>query len=415
VEPVDTGACADATWERVLAAVISRSHLVTGDGICDMLDSAVWSVGVVVDVLLADLPQQRLTSIRLPPGEAVAVEGTFGGRAYQLGEIVPDIDARGSPVWWVPMLDGTERVGVLRVVRRPDADGPLDDPNLRRRLWTLASLLGHVVMSKIVYSDHLRRVRSYGKLSAPSELMWQLLPPRTFATEHVVVSAMLEPFDRVAGDAYDYSVDSGAVDLGVFDGVGHDLDAGVATGLALTAVRNARRSGERDLVALAARADEFLATRGSTPRFVAAVLAHLDTGTGLLTYLIAGHPPPLLIRRGRMVKELAHRPRLPLGLTDPDGHEPSVAHEQLEPGDRLLFYSDGITEARDEHGQFFGEQRLVDFVERAERTGVSAPETLRRLVAAVLDHQSGKLQDDAMMVMLDWSTDGHQRMFPQFR
>jgi hypothetical protein len=66
-----------------------------------------------------------------------------------------------------------------------------------------------------------------------------------------------------------------------------------------------------------------------------------------------------------------------------------VAREQLEPGDRLLMYSDGITEARDEHGAFFGEDRLVELTEQAAAAEISAPETLRRLAVAVLDHQRG--------------------------
>ena len=90
----------------------------------------------------------------------------------------------------------------------------------------------------------------------------------------------------------------------------------------------------------------------------------------------------------------------------------TVGHEQLEPGDRLLLYSDGIVEARNAHGEFFGEQRLVDFTRRAELAGLPAPETLRRLAAAVLDHQGGHLQDDATLVLVDWSADARRRLFP---
>jgi serine phosphatase RsbU (regulator of sigma subunit) len=92
--------------------------------------------------------------------------------------------------------------------------------------------------------------------------------------------------------------------------------------------------------------------------------------------------------------------RPPLGVHARDGA--SVGHVQLEPGDRLLLYSDGVVEARDEQGRFFGENRLIDLTERTEQSRVSAPETLRRLTASVLAHQAGHLQDDATLLMLDW-------------
>jgi Stage II sporulation protein E (SpoIIE) len=82
------------------------------------------------------------------------------------------------------------------------------------------------------------------------------------------------------------------------------------------------------------------------------------------------------------------------------------------PGDRLLLYTDGIAEARDAAGEFFGEQRLVEFPERAQLDGLPAPETLRRLGATVLAHQGGRLQDDAPLLMVDWSDDAHRRLFP---
>jgi hypothetical protein len=98
------------------------------------------------------------------------------------------------------MLDGTERAGVLRIGLGP---GVTEDDELRRWLWALSGLVGHIVMSKLAYSDHLRRLRGAGALSEAAELLWQLLPPRTCATRGVVVTALLEPRDDVAGDAYD--------------------------------------------------------------------------------------------------------------------------------------------------------------------------------------------------------------------
>lgn len=292
------------------------------------------------------------------------------------------------------------------------APGMVDDGALRRRCWALSGLLGHIVVSKIPYSERLRWMRSNGPLSPPAELLWQLLPPRTFATYQFVLTALLEPFDQVAGDAYDYSVDSSNVYLAVFDGVGHDLQAGQTTAVAVTAIRHARQEGVTDLAELARHADELLGAQPGPTKFVTAVLATLNTDTGMLQYLLAGHPAPLLIRRGRAVKELTSLPRLPLGLRGSPSGRLTAQWERLEPGDRLLLYSDGITEARDAHRKFFGEQRLVDFIERAELDQLPAPETLRRLTNAVLTHQGGLLQDDATLIMVDWSTDAHRRLFP---
>jgi len=396
-------------WGEVLARVVDDAHLVTGDRLSIMLADVVRDVGLTADLLLVDLAQEVLTPMSPHGTSPVQIEGTIAGRAYQLGEILPANDGLGERLLWVPILDGTERIGVLRVGLD---EGVIDDPELRARCWSLAGLMGHIVMTKIVYSDRLRMLRYNTPLSVPSELLWQLLPPRTCASERVVVTALLEPHDQVAGDAYDYSTDSTTLDLAVFDAVGHDMQSCLTTALALTAIRNARRAGETDLAVLAGQASRLVTEQPGPLRFVTAVLARLDTETGLLHYLLAGHPPPLLVRGGRVVKELVHPPRRPLGLPSPTSGDQAVAQEQLEPGDRLLLYSDGVVEARDAAGKFFGEQRLVDFTERASLAELSAPETLRRLAAAVLTHQGGQLQDDATLLMVDWSANGHRRMSP---
>jgi hypothetical protein len=396
-------------WADVLAGVVERAHLTPGDRLSSVLDDAVAPLGLTVEVLLADLSQQVLTPVLERSGASVNVVGTMGGYAYQLGQLLAGTDGSGTRVMWVPIVGGSDRIGVLRVGLGHDV---VDDDELRRRLLTLAGLVSYIVTAKLAYSDQLRRMRSPVPLSAASELLWQLLPPRTFATDRIVVSALLEPCAQVAGDAYDYNVDQQVVDLAVFDAAGHDIHACVSTALAITGIRNARRVGETDLVAIAKRADELVAAQPGSPQFVTAVLTRLDTVSGVLEYLIAGHPPPLLVRAGRVVKELAGPARPPLGVQAFGAQPPVVRREQLEPGDQLLMYTDGITEGRDKRGEFFGEQRLVELTEHAAAARLSAPETLRRLIEAVLDHQGGTLQDDASLLLVDWGQDAPARLLP---
>lgn len=410
----------EATWADVLTQVLDGSHVVAGEQVSALVDRSLRPAGMTARILLVDLAQRRLHPLPVDGSPPVAVADTLAGRAYQLGRIVaatkPDELAEGGDrdlaetgVLWVPMLDGTERIGVLRVGLGSEVT---DGPGLRRRLWSLAGLIGHIVTIKLGHSVALQRLRAAG-LSTASELMWQLMPPKTFASDRVVISALLEPTEQVAGDAYDYAVDH-AVEVAVFDGAGHDLLAGLTTTLAVTAIRNARRLDITDLAGQAAHADGILTAHGGPSRFVTAALARLDTDSGRLSYLLAGHPPPLLLRDGHVVKRLDHRPRPPLGVCGPDIPVPVdvVGHEQLEPGDRVLFYSDGVPEARNPDGEFFGEQRLSDLAERAELDQVSAPETLRRLVAAVLDHQRGGLQDDVTLLLVEWAGEGHVRLLP---
>jgi serine phosphatase RsbU (regulator of sigma subunit) len=185
---------------------------------------------------------------------------------------------------------------------------PSAHPVGRGHLASDAIRLRSVLVRQLSHTDRrrhygaiLRWMRSGGSLSASAELMWQLVPPRTFATDRLVVTALLEPWDRVAGDAYDYAVNAGDAFFAVFDGAGHDLQAGHDTALAITAIRLAHRQGVTDLATLAAHADDLLTAQPGPTQFVTAELATLDTTTGVLQYVLAGHPPPILLRGGRSV------------------------------------------------------------------------------------------------------------------
>jgi serine phosphatase RsbU (regulator of sigma subunit) len=142
------------------------------------------------------------------------------------------------------------------------------------------------------------------------------------------------------------------------------------------------------------------------------VLARLDLTTGIVRWVNAGHPPPLVVRGGKLVKMLDLRPSTPLGV--PFGESPvTIGEEALEPGDRILLYTDGMTEARTADGRFFTAERLAEFLERQAAAGLPTPETLRRLRQAILRHQDGQLQDDATALLVEWRRDTEFALLPQ--
>jgi serine phosphatase RsbU (regulator of sigma subunit) len=118
---------------------------------------------------------------------------------------------------------------------------------------------------------------------------------------------------------------------------------------------------------------------------------------GAATILNAGHPPPLLLREGG-VSELLVPPELPLGLV---GSVRYPVHPiQLHPNDRLLLFTDGITEAHRRGERDFGYCRLAAML--AERSHLKPPELVRHLTRAVSESCSGVLSDDATAVCPDW-------------
>jgi serine phosphatase RsbU (regulator of sigma subunit) len=148
--------------------------------------------------------------------------------------------------------------------------------------------------------------------------------------------------------------------------------------------------------------------------FLTGQIAELDTESGRLSWVNAGHLDPLLLRSGHLVKPLQAEPILPLGLGDLMEMSASVqlGSETLEPSDIVLFYSDGVVEARSPSGDFFGTDRLVDLVVRNLAAGLPAPETMRRVIHALLDHQEGALDDDATLLFAQYQPPTHSAVLP---
>jgi serine phosphatase RsbU (regulator of sigma subunit) len=158
--------------------------------------------------------------------------------------------------------------------------------------------------------------------------------------------------------------------------------------------------------------DEAVQEQFPDRRFVTALIAELHIDTGNLSWLSAGHPPPLLIRDNRRARTLDAQPATPLGIGVPSP-PPTVSQTALEPGDLVLFYTDGLTDARDQDGKRFGTEGLSRFIEREAAAGQPAPETLRRLRHALVRHEQARLADDATALLVEWRRDSERRFMPQ--
>lgn len=385
-----------AARAQMLGDLVAVSHVLTLDQVPEVLAAHAARAGwPQVLIYLADLQQDRLYLLSDPEQRIgadaehdVSIEGTVPGRAFQLGQISP-ASASSTGEWWVPLLNGTERLGVLRVT------GPGTEVELSR----LAGLLALLLVSKRGTSDSYARLIRRRRMKVASEMEWRLMPQRTFATDRVLISAVMEPAYEISGDAYDYGLAGDTLHVSVFDAMGHDTAAGLTANLALATARNERRQGA-GLAQVAERIDETLAEQFQGDRYATGILAELDSATGELTWTNRGHPPPVVIRGGRTALTLDCRPTPPMGLSL--GRDAELCRDQLEPGDRLLLYTDGITEARNPEGQEFGVDRLVDFVVRHHADDLPVPETLRRLIRHHLQHHHERLNDDATLLLVEW-------------
>ncbi|MFF9363893.1 PP2C family protein-serine/threonine phosphatase [Streptomyces griseoluteus] len=389
----------------MLAGLLAASHLMP----LELLPAAVAEHAAAVGfsrvlIYLGDLQREVL---QLLPGEGLdagadatgeevelEVVGSSAGRAYQYGEILPEERTDGGERnWWVPLLDGTERLGVLRITTADDS--------LRARadMTLLAALIALILHSKERSSDTLARLTRAKPLNIAAEMQWNLMPPRSYADGRVVIAAGMEPTYTISGDAYDYATAGPVVHLSVFDAMGHDTAAGLTANLAVAACRNSSRQG-LGLAEISERVEQSLIEQYGHKRYATGIIADLDTGTGLLTWINRGHHPPILMRDCRLHSHLSCQPTHPMGTGL--GLPMTLCSEQLAPGDRIVLYTDGIIEARDADGREFGMDRFTDFLNRHHAEGLPVPETLRRLIHAVITHHDGQLQDDATVVFCEW-------------
>jgi hypothetical protein len=321
--------------------------------------------------------------------EALTIEGTIAGRAFANDEI---ITSANEPVVWVPLTDGTERIGVIELTF--DTDDSVRGEVLKPVVAALVLLL----VARRRYTDVWHRSRRSEPMTSAAEAQWSLLPPLSCTTANVSVGGILEPAYEIGGDSFDYALNDHRLDFAIVDAVGHGMSAVLMSSAAVGSLRNVRRE-QGDLTTAYRQTDRLIAEQFGKSYFVTGQIGTLDFATGVLSWLNAGHVLPMLVRNDTYAGELQCAPSTPMGLGSAVVEVATVA---LQRGDRILFYTDGITESKSPDGTLFGPERLADFLVRSSHDQVPVAETVRRLSANVVSYVGAGLNDDATLLLIEY-------------
>ncbi|MFG1807873.1 PP2C family protein-serine/threonine phosphatase [Streptomyces sp. NPDC049040] len=393
--------------ERLLGRLLDRAHEMPPQLIAPLIADEVARVGGrEVSILLQDYARELLVPL---PGRGLRVcnpqdiGGSPAGRAFLTASCV-EVERTGGVRMYLPLLDGSDEVGVMALTLDTVDD---DDRRLLRRV---AALVADMLITKHAYTDQFFQARRREEMSVAAEMQWSLLPPLTMSVPQVAVGGAVEPAYDIAGDSFDYALNDDILHAAVIDAMGHGLDAATMATVAIGAYRHARRAGI-SLAEKYAFLDQAIAEQFGPDHFVTAQMMHLDTTRGLFTWVNAGHPTPLLIREQQVIQRLEGPTTLPVGL---GGERPSISEIQLKPGDRVLCYTDGVIEERDSGGESFGEQRLIDCVNRFGRVKSGMRASALQLSHILKQQRGGRTSDDATLFLIEWrgSSTSHLALQP---
>ncbi|WP_329027619.1 PP2C family protein-serine/threonine phosphatase [Streptomyces sp. NBC_01423] len=267
-----------------------------------------------------------------------------------------------------------------------------------RRGWTAMASVAGVTLAAVAAAvtrglreAELASVRSIAEVA--QRVLLRPVPRRAGPCQVAVsyTSALAEA--RIGGDLYEVVASPYGVRVIVGDVQGKGLAAVETAALVLGAFREAAYD-EPDLVALAARLERSVSRDMGEERFVTAVLAEIQEGVAVL--LSCGHPAPMHVGSDGSVdfpQPPVHAPPLGLGLRG--GEDPQPYRIGFVPGEQLLFYTDGVSEARNADGAFYPLRERAWLLRARD-----IDSALAALREDVVDHVRGPVEDDAAMLLL---------------
>ncbi|HEX6973175.1 MAG TPA: PP2C family protein-serine/threonine phosphatase [Vicinamibacterales bacterium] len=394
---------ADPTWDAVDAVLTYVTPLPAGLLTESLLGRGRWNLirrawqafaAYAVLACALDLITQR-------PGAGLVLNAPFvlTASVILLADVAPRVRRGGVIPQAMPALVGAGVFLAIALVNTLKIDTGMESADLLEGVGVLAlvSGLGYLVAVRALDSE--RRLIGFSReLELAREIQQSILPAEVPSGGRLRMGARYLPAGHVAGDFYDY------VELGddrfaliVADVSGHGVPAALIASMVKVAFASAAAEHGSDPAAVLASINTTLCGKFQRA-YVTATCAFCDAAASTVTYANAGHPPPLLRRASGVVEPL-----------DAGGmmlaYEPAAtyraASRHLAPGDAVVFFSDGLSEALDPAGEFFGDDALGRALARS--AGGAAPELAEHIERELRAWTAGaELEDDVTIVTISY-------------
>jgi phosphoserine phosphatase RsbU/P len=337
----------------------------------------------------------------VPCALATVFAGFSGGVVYLL------FKKRVAPVWAAVLLalfTESFHMGLTLAMARP-FDDALDLVGRIIVPMIVVNAIGMGVFISIVRNEERERImraqkeRMEGELSVAREIQMGIVPsifPPFPERDEFDLNASLESAREVGGDLYDFFfADDDHLCLAIGDVSGKGVPASLFMAITITMLRAVGRQTSAPDEVLS-RVNSPLSHDNDNAMFVTLFFAVYDIRSGELTYSSGGHPPAYIVRAGGGVEPLPQTAGAGLGVSETMVFGAGSA--RLEPGDALLLYSDGVTEAMDARGGMFGPQRLEATLETAG-AAAGASGLVHAVRAAIDDFAAGVEQYDDITLL----------------
>ena len=336
-------------------------------------------IGLALTVLI--LRRLRAIFVTLAEGTPFAPANVsrirgIGLLLIALGIVVPALAA-----WWAFQVTRQLQVAGLRFQNPVDFHGE--------------SVMAGVILIVLAEVFHIG-AEMKGDLEAARTIQFQLVPPPSFSEGKVRAHCHMRPANTVGGDYYDIiRLGEGRVGLVVGDVSGKGMPAALLMTMLQGSLKTLISAGFRGVLLLQ-KMNQYLVANTPENKMVTLFFAELNTMTGEMTYINAGHNAPLLVRADGTIQALNSN-SLVLGLLPQATF--AADHARVQPGDRLVIYTDGIVEAFNKQEEEFGEARLREVA--ASQRGTPAPKFQEDLYAKVLAfcHPRAPIDDMTLMVV----------------